>query len=396
MEKIRVCLWATTLQANIFSFARYLAGQSDFETVVVTENVAEYKKEPVNGFLPLNCPVLERDSWSTERFLKKFKADVTVVDNHYPKKKISEGILVLWHGFGWKGPENRQDFDTPFREVQKLTGISPDLPNPFFRWICAGPANYDHRKNITGIAAENLRVEGQPYYDDIVNAKFDKDRLLEFYPGSFKGKKIALLAFTWHYGKILSHWGEDIVIFDRLLSLFDELGIASIIRMHDRKRFEKNYLDQLAELAGKHESVLLKYKDENRDNLLDIQISDMMISNFSSIITYYYASLKPSIHIYPVDRNSRESVYRVWKDGKVREKSSESADYIWSLPSDENGGLVVYSMEELFEAVKRSVQDPDCCKERSLNFMKKHLAPVDGKNCERIAGVLKEMVQRKG
>jgi hypothetical protein len=50
-------------------------------------------------------------------------------------------------------------------------------------------------------------------------------------------------------------------------------------------------------------------------------------------------------------------------------------------------------MEELFEAVKRSVQNPDCCKEKSLNFMKKHLAPVDGKNCERIANVLVELAR---
>lgn len=393
MEKIRVCLYATTLQANIFSFAKYLSGRDDFEVVVVTENVPEYLNEPVNSLFPLNCQILEKDASSTEKFLKDFKADVTVVDNHYPKKKISEKILVLWHGFGWKGPENKKDFESPFKEVKRLTGISPEFPNPNFRWICAGPTNYDHRKNITEIAAENLRVEGQPYYDDIVNAKFNKEQLLKFYPDSFIGKKIALLAFTWHYGKILSHWGEDIVIFDKLLTLFDELGIASIIRMHDRKRFEKKYLDQLENLVEKHESVLLKYKDQNRDNLIDIQVSDFMISNFSSIITYYYPTLRPSIHIYPVNKNSKESVYRVWKDGKVREKSSENADYIWSLPSEENGGLVVYSMEQLFEAVKRSVQTPDCCKEKSLNFMKKHLAPVDGKNCERIANVLIELAR---
>lgn len=391
MKKIKVCLWATTLQANIYTFARYLAERDECEVVVVTEDVDGYKNEPINLLAPINAPILDKNDSATDKFLKEFNADVTVVDNHYPKKKISDNIVVLWHGFGWKGPENRKDFDSVFSEVKKLTGISPDSPNSKFRWICAGATNFNHRKNVTEIAEENLVVAGQPYYDDILNPPFDKNRALDFYPESFKGRKIALVAFTWHYGNVFSHWGDDIAIFESLFDRCNRLNISIILRMHDKKRFDKKYLKSLEDLADKYGNVFFKYKDIDRDNLMDIVVSDFMISNFSSMITYYYPTMKPSIHIYPVDDSKDKTVYRVWKNGKVREKKAE-ADYIWSLPSEENGGIVVKSLEELLSSVKLSIENPDCCKDRSNYFIDKHLAPVDGKNCKRIADVMKDFV----
>lgn len=192
---------------------------------------------------------------------------------------------------------------------------------------------------------------------------------------------------------MFAHWGDDMEVLNRLFSFLADHGFALIFRMHDRNRFEASYIDQLQALASRNPHVLFKYKDDSQDNLIDIAISDLMISNYSSILTFFYATGRPTIHVYPVDHNAQESVYRYWKRGKVHAKSKE-ADYIWSLDAKENGGWVVASQDELESAILRAIQEPDSCAERARRFVVKHCAAYDQNNCERIAAVVQQMGER--
>ncbi len=393
MEKIRVCVWATTFQANIYSLTKYLISKNLFDIVVVTEESAKYSDEPLAKIRPLKCLFLDKNDSKTLKFIKnEFKPDVTIVDNHYPPEKISQVLVNVWHGFGWKGPEDKKQFASVFREIKKLTGISPDKPNNFFKFISAGNTNYEYRINITGFAPENVAPLGQAFTDDIIKNDIKRSEIIGFYPKEFENKKICLFAPTWHFGRIFSHLGDDIEILERIFKKLETLGAALILRMHDKKRFEPEYLEKLEELAANNPLVLLKYKDTDRDNLLDILVSDIMMSNYSSILTFFYGTGRPTIHIHPVDKKSEISYYRVWKNGAVRTEKAPEKSYIWSLPPEENGGLVAETVEEIEASLKKALNEPLCCKAKSEGFIQKHTAPYDGHTCERIAGIIEEIV----
>ena len=148
------------------------------------------------------------------------------------------------------------------------------------------------------------------------------------------------------------------------------------------------------QLARDDNNVMIKFKDHHRDNLLDILVSDFMISNYSGILTYYYVTGKPSIHLYPVRKGQTEFTYTIWKKGKLRQEKAPSKDYVWKLPAEQNGGLMADSLDSLLAGISRSVQDPDCCREKSRLFMEEHLTPIDPgeRVCQRIGDAVRRLV----
>jgi len=391
-SKIRVLFWNTTFQADNLTLARYLDNHSDFSVAVVLQDKANLVNEPVHKLLPLKCEIYDRDDPAVFSRIKKFDPVITIVDNHFPPKKLSPYLFVLWHGFGWKGPNDKIEFAQIHKSIKRLTGFSSFKPNPRFRWQCFGKTDLEHRNTVSGFARENLLDLGSAFTDDLVNSKFSREDIIKFYPDQFQNRKIALIACTWHYGRMFSHWGDDIEILTRLSDLFEERNFAVILRLHDKKRFDPSYLEALEKFASKHKNFLLKFKDSDKDNLLDICVSDIMISNFSSILNYFYATLKPSIHIYPVTSKQEAFLWRVWKKGTVQISEVPSADFVWKLPPEENGGLLAKSVDELVNAIITADKDTDCCKEKSIEFINRHMASVDGNTCKRIADALTDFV----
>ena len=127
---VKVCFWVTTLQANVFSLAHHLCRLPQFEVVLAVPGLHAYLKEPINRLYPLTCPLIERDDRRATDSLKRFGADVTVVDNHYPPERLSPLLVNVWHGFGWRGPEGRAQFKDVYRSIKRLTGVAPDNAQP--------------------------------------------------------------------------------------------------------------------------------------------------------------------------------------------------------------------------------------------------------------------------
>ena len=73
-----------------------------------------------------------------------------------------------------------------------------------------------------------------------------------------------------------------------------------------------------------------------------------------------------------------------------------SADYVWKLPPEENGGLLARTFDELLGHLDRSLQDPTCCRDLARRFIERHMAPVDGHTCERIADAIAELAVPAG
>ncbi|MGV8074696.1 MAG: CDP-glycerol glycerophosphotransferase family protein [Syntrophobacteraceae bacterium] len=362
-----------------------------FEVVVIVPNLSAYLKEPINQLYPWKSPLLNRDDRQTIPFLKEFQADVNVVDNHYPPAKLSPLLVNVWHGSGWRGLQDKAHFKEVYRSIKRLTGLNPDKPNPALIWTTAGETRRQYRIGVSGFHPDNVLATGQTYTDDIVQNKISRDAALCYYPPDFAGKKICLFAPTWHFGRIFSHWGDDEAIIQSMIERLSSINGALILRMHDRKRFDAAYLAQIESLCARYNNVVVKFKDEHQDNLLDMTVADCMVSNYSSMLTFFYGTGKPSIHAYPFEKGRQRFLYRIWKRGKVRVMEAPVGDNIWSLSPEETGGPIAHSVQETLDLVEMALTDSTIGNSMARQFIEKHCAPYDGNRC----GVLSDIIEQR-
>ncbi len=387
---LKILVWATTFGADLWSFTRWLDQRSDVQVKVVMGDPRRFKREGVARLFPLErTQLIKRRKLHDVTGVPLFNPDVTIIDNHVPLRAQSDKAFVLWHGFGWKGPNDRHEWKMFHAQLRRNWG-DPLSPNRNFRWQCFGPWDFEHRTEVGGIHPENARILGAASHDDL-RVPLDKLRAQPYYPFDVVNRKTVLIAPTWHYGEVFAHWGTDADLFERLLSHLEQRGVNVILRLHDSFRFGRYYRRFLGDLAAKHRNVLLKFKDEAPDNFLDLQVSDTLITNFSSIANLFYATRRPTVHVYPVRSADEEFMWRKYTVVGVREKKIQNARYIWKLPPETNGGLLAHSFDELLEQVDQALDEPECCAERVGAFLDEHMLGADGKSCERIWGALTEL-----
>ena len=208
-------------------------------------------------------------------------------------------------------------------------------------------------------------------------------------------RRTILIAPTWTYGEVFGQWGNELQIFDELLRFTAQRNANVILRMHDSYRYERKYRLTLEKLNEKHPHMLLKYKNNAPDNLVDLQISDVLITNFSSIANLYYATKRPSIHILPASSHDAELVWHRFGRASGLKPQVGSIKKSWKMPPEENGGLLATTFEELLSQIDLVLSDPECCKERSEEFLRSHMLEPDGRNCMRIFETMSELIQRK-
>ncbi|MCK9523995.1 MAG: hypothetical protein M0R76_13285 [Proteobacteria bacterium] len=394
MNRIRVCLWATTMQGNMFSLARHLQQRPEYDVVAVMQTPDFYRQEPINQLAPLRVTVMDRQHPQTLGALQRWKPHITVIDNHHPPVPLSPLLVNVWHGYSWKGPEDKKQFAEIYKSVKAHTGIAPDAPNPRFMWIAAGEPNRRYRIEVSGFHPDNVLALGQCYNDDIISPPFSKTDALAHYPKRFRDGPIFLLAPTWHHGTIFAQWGDDLDIIEALIGELKKNGAALVLRMHDRHRFDAAYVQRLENMCRDQDSaVLLKFKDTTQDNLLDIALADGLLSNYSSFLTFFYPTLRPTIHICPNLDNTRAYSYRIWKRGKVREIKTKDMGHAWAMPPTEHGGLMADNPDDLLAHVRRAIAEPDCCRASAQRFLDAHCAPNDGHRCEALRRAMEERLR---
>ena len=160
--------------------------------------------------------------------------------------------------------------------------------------------------------------------------------------------------------------------------------------MHDRHRYEDSYVRTMEALACRHAHVMLKFKSDSPDSLVDVLVSDVMMSNYSSFLNAFYYTGRPTIHIDPTAGISGGHVARVMKRGRLRLREVEDPLSTWKLSPDDIGGLRAKSFDELLAAVDRSLADPTCCRELAQSFIARHITQADGTTCARIGRYLQE------
>ena len=388
---MNVLVWATTFGADLWSFTRYLDGRDDCRVRVVLPDARLFRREGAAQLFPLQrTPLVTRRPW--HRLLGTvpgFRPDVTVMDNRVPLRAKGAG-LMLWHGFGWRGPN---DADTDFAWIHRALGQAfggAREPNPRFVWQTFGPWDDEHRTEVSGMHPANTRQIGAVSHDDL-RVPLDRSLAQPFYPFDVVGRRTVLLAPTWHYGEVFAHWGRDADLFERLLSHLHRRNVNVILRLHDSFRFEKPYRRFLDGLAARYPNVLLKFKDHHPDNFLDLQVADVLVTNFSSIANLFYATGRPTVHVYPVAHADEAFMRREYTVLGVRKTEVESARFMWKLPPEDNGGLLAHDFDEMMAQIDRGLDEPGCCEETAQAFLDRHMLGADGHNAERAFAALQEL-----
>lgn len=387
---MNILIKASTFGADLFSFAYYLDKLPGVTLKILLPNPEKFLEEGVSKLYPLNAELTKKRFRHYWLHLSSFRPDVTIMDKEIPLIDPSPNGLMLWHGFGWKGPNDVREWRWLHRSIQLAWG-SAKKSNPNFRWQCFGAWDFDHRTKISGIHPDNCRILGSASHD-ILRSPLPKEELQPYYPFDIVNKKTILIAPTWHYGEVFSHWGNDTNLFKKLISHIEEQDANIILRLHDSYRLEDYYVKFFEQLALDHPNVLLKFKDHNPDNLLDMMASDVLLTNFSSIANLYYATGRPTVHIYPVKSEDEEFLWRRNMITGIKKIKVDSVKYIWKLPPEENGGFLAMNFEEMIDQLDDSLAKPDCCQKKSKDFLDKYMLGGDGKSCERIWRAVQELV----
>jgi len=389
---MKILVWATTFGADLWSMTRWLAARGRDEGVevrVVMEDPALFRREGVATLFPLDVPIIRRRPIHDVIGVPGWRPDITLLDNRVPLRASSKKGFVLWHGFGWKGPNDRKEFRVLHGQLRRAFG-EPLAPSPDLRWSCFGPWDLLHRTEVSGFHPQNCRIVGAASHDDL-REPFDRARAQPYYPFDVVRRKTVLIAPTWHYGEVFGHWGTDHDLFERLLARLGSRGVNVILRLHDSFRFERPYRAFLAELARRHPHVLLKYKDKNPDNFLDMQVADLLITNYSSIANLFYATGRPTLHVYPVKDADEAFTWRTYTLLGVKKTEVANARFVWKLPPEDHGGLLARDFTTLERDLERALDEPDCCRDATRAFLDRHMLGADGRNRARVMAALREL-----
>ncbi len=387
---MRVLVWATTFGADLWSFTRRLSAEPGVTVRVVLEDPQTFLRQPIARLYPLQAELIQRrrrHGWLRSRELR---ADCLIFDNHLPLRRHAECGLALWHGLGWRGPNDVSEFRVLHGQIQGLWG-SGRRANSRFRWACFGPSDFRHRTTVSGFAPENCRMVGAASHDDL-RVPLDRRRVADDYPFDVVGAKTVLVAPTWHYGSLFGHWGDEERILETMLDRITELGANVILRMHDSFRVAASYRKLMERIVDSRKNVVVKWKDRAPDNYVDMQVADVLITNFSSLANLFYGTGRPTIHVYPVRDADEPFAWRTRGLMGIRSRQVASARSIWKFPLEMNGGLMARSPGELWRQLETALSDPHCTKREAGAFVDEHMMGADGESCARITRELHALV----
>jgi hypothetical protein len=379
---MRVCFWATTFQSDNLVQAVLMADQGHDVTVVMPRP-DDFLKQPISKLAPLRARILDRGDVSTLPRLRDESFDVMIVDNHLPGVSLAEHLFVLWHGFGWRV----DDLTTMRAELRKLVG-DVTRPNPRFRWQAVGDWDREYRISHSELDSQNVVALGAPASDwlrpeSALSRRFDRAAVQDAYSIDLR-KKVVLVALTWHHGGSLAHWGDEERLLTRFAQRAASLGASVLLRMHDRQRYSGDYVALVTRVAERlGGSLMLKWKNESPDNTIDLLVSDVCVSNYSSVLNAFYYTERPTIHIDPHDADAdQHTTYRLFCGVPIPVQVKQREE-IWKLSPDEHGGLRAQSFDELLSQLEEALADPTCCRDRARAFMRRYLTQVDGQSAQR-------------
>ena len=402
---MRVLVWATHLQTDILAVAAHLDRCPNVDLLIVTPGADVFLREPYARLRPLSAPVLDRDDPATHDAVMAFSADIAVADNHIPPRGYAQRLFYMWHGLGWKA-RSRLDLHVFYHQVQQLTGVDPRTPNPGFMAQCYGPTDQQWRVSNWGLPHSACAPVGMAFSDLLLQPPYTKQDIASEFRIDVMGRKTVALAITWHYAGIfarqprfgpltrsLSSWQayqNDLRFLRRTVELVQKLGANLLICLHDRHRYDPKFLEMVYSVAGESDTIEIRFKNEHPDNLADLLVADVMISNLSSFISYFYVLQRPAIHILPAQGDVVERATMLFS--RFRMNTRVRTGSAWMLDPRDVGGSVATNSDEVLQQLKAALHE-SAPGEKAAAWLGRHVPHLDGKASERALHFLRQMAE---
>lgn len=416
---MRILLWATHLQTDLLALAYALDRADDVDLLIVVPDPNRFLAEPISRVMPLGAQILDRNHRATFRRARAFRADAVVADNHLPPAGLSRRLAYLWHGLGWKA-RSRKDLTHLYRQVEDITGLDPRDFNPRFLAQCYGEPDRHWRITEWKLHPESCVVTGMCFSDLLLHPPYERADLASDYQIDVAHHPVVLLSVTWHFGGAVAHtsvphlagirerardaivlasralprlasdritshlpppitWESERALLQGLLTTARDHGAHVLLCLHERKRYDPAYLHAVHELARQVGGVQVKHKNEHPDNLADLLVTDVMVSNLSSFITYFYVTGRPTVHLHPLPKGGHAPALRASLSlGRVRYRRPDPDEPLFMCDPEDNGGLLARDPEGAREALTRALEEPDCCQNAAADWLSRHVHPIDG------------------
>lgn len=317
---------------------------------------------------------LKSDRKEKRKFKEKIKLIYNIVTSKYIilddyssfisiiKVRKGQEICQLWHGAGAfkKFGYSRQD-----KESNKLTGhrnyTKACVTSDEIRWCYS---------EGFGIDINNVKATGMARTDVFFDEKYINEKKIEIYKEYplLKDKKVILFAPTYRGTSLKeSYYDYEQLDIDKIYNELKDEGYIFIFKWHPGL-----YYKMKSEVSFPYN--LEKYKDfyfdfsENRDINDLLLITDVLITDYSSVIFDYALLNKPLVYF----------VYDYEEYKHDRGLYFDFEDYVY--------GNITKNTAELIDSIKNAKVVED----KRKNFMKKFMSACDGtatqKTCEWIFG----------
>lgn len=329
----------------------------DFEIAWVAgnrKNILKFQKEGVKTLwfynpilLPLFC---KAHIWINDRG----PGDIPV-----PKIKKSFWIQV-WHGIpfkGFAGSINTKNFfnTCDFHPVSST-------------WL------KDYYVKKIGVKSEKVFVTGYPRIDRLLGNYYDKNKIIKNI-GFKSGEKIILYAPTWEHEsnckKPLFPFGDELKFIKELISFLEKNKLQMIIRLHPNySSFDGRILD----LIKNTDRIILNSVKEEWDTEKFLYISDVLITDWSSIANDYIVLNRPIIFI--------DIPIKLFRHGFAL------------LPKD-RAGYIVKNEKEFFDSILESISNPGKHREKREKLIKRIHFKLDTENSKRVIKAMEYIYEIK-
>lgn len=260
-------------------------------------------------------------------------------------------VIQLWHGVCPKGltlPE--YDFDV---------------------WCMSSEYIKQRYIKLYGLSPEKLHVTGYAGLDTLFKYLQNdsiRDEFCKKY--SIRGK-IILYAPTWDCG--LWGWGDQYNQFERMCLFCRKNDITLILRLHPLVKISKR---KLRKIVDKYE-VLWLNMDKEPDTMKLLAVSDILITDWSSISTDFLLTKRPVIFL------------EVNKEYFTKTRGEPEV-----LPEYRSGEIVL-DAEQFYDALETVLSKGNRFEKKQKEFLKLLHGNVDGKASERVLTVIEELIKDK-
>jgi len=274
-----------------------------------------------------------------------------------PVQKNANNLWIqLWHGIPFKGFAGNKNTKRSFNHF--------DLNPVSSRWLA------DYYIQGIGVDQKKVCVTGYPRSDDLIKNQFDSTLIYKSLNFD-QHKKTILYAPTWAQDserpKPLFPWGNDITNISELVTFLENNNLQFLIRTHPNWNGLTN---ELTNIIARSKLIAINSVKDDPDTNKFLTISDICITDYSSIVNDFIVLNRPIIFLEP---------------------ETDLFEHGFALKPDERAGIIAKTKDEMHDAILRSIKHPNEYESIRKQIINKIHFKLDGNASDR---VLKEIEKR--